>query len=93
MVNSRRDANPFTKNKKIYSEITIHDGFIADEVIKKMTIYPISAESDMAYRNLNNPIEWDKNEKSATVTTPDFTLTINMHPEQCCCSVPTGALR
>jgi len=81
MANSRRNNNPLAKNKQIYAEITLHRGYIADKVVRRITVYPISSDREMAYREIGDAIEWDKDGKKVTVNTPDFCLTLNVNPE------------
>lgn len=81
MANSYRNTNPLSKEKQIYGEITLHRGYIADKVVRRITVSPITAENDMAYRQIEDAIEWGKDGQTATVKTTDFTLTLNVNPE------------
>lgn len=78
MLNSRRNANPLANQNGVYAEITVHAGYIADKVVKKIIISPITTSDDMEYRKLEDPIKWAENSKEVTVTTPDFKLILNM---------------
>jgi hypothetical protein len=78
MLNSRRNVNPLVDKNGVYAEVTVHAGYIADKVVKRIIISPITTSNDMEYRNLKDPIKWAENSKEFTVTTPDFKLTVNM---------------
>lgn len=80
-LSSLKNNNPLAGESEIYSEITIHRRGISGEVIKKITVSPIQTNSEMSYRSLTNPIEWKEDSSEATVTTPDFTITVNMNPD------------
>ncbi len=81
MVNSLRNLNPLASERRHRAEITIHDGYIADEVIRKFTVTPITVESNSAYRYLKDPIQWSADSTKVTITTPDFTIIANLEPK------------
>ena len=81
MINSQRNLNPFATDREVYAEISLHNGFIADERLKTVIVRPISESYDSAYRSLKDPIQWSNDSQEVTVTTPDFTLSINLHPK------------
>lgn len=79
-VNSIKNLNPLSTDTEVKAVVTLHKGGIAYDRIRTFTVTPISGSSEMAYREIADPIEWSEDSKSATVTTPDFTLTINVQP-------------
>lgn len=80
MVHSLRNLNPLTADKRVYAEVSVHRGLIADERIQTFRVSPIGAADEMAYRNLEGAIRWSDDSKTATVATPDFTLVIQLPP-------------
>jgi hypothetical protein len=81
MANSLKNTNPFSGEDETYAEITLHEGFISGEVLKRIKVSPIHSENEMSYRYLKEPIQWNEGSSKVTFTTPDYEVTINLKTE------------
>ena len=79
-VMSKRNANPFAKDRQVYAEVSLYSGYISGEVLKTVVVSPLHEPSEMSYYHMKNTIKWSEDYQEVTVTTPDFTLSLNMRP-------------
>ncbi len=79
-VGSRVNVNPLTSDRRVYGVIELRDALPTDEPLRTFTIMPITPQNSTIYRVARDFIEWSDDSKNVTVTTPDFTLSINVEP-------------
>ena len=70
----------FASDQRVFGTIELRNGAPADEPLRTFTVMPITPQWQPVFREARDFVEWSEDSKVATVTTPDFTLSINVEP-------------